>query len=249
MDMLKPLAPRQYSISSSPTAHPHDTNKSAENDIVTATITYDVHCAPARSGHNRTFHGVASTYLSTLTPNTRLHCYVRRTNSTFHLPQDPSVPLIMIGAGTGIAPFRGFIQERAALASAGAHALGPALLYFGCRDSSSDFIYKDEFAAWQAQGAVEVRPAFSKRGPQGEDGGKTFKYTHERMWAEREELKTLYKKGAKIFLCGSASKLAKSTAEVLKKIWMEANEGAGEDEAEKWLEVQKVDRYVSDVFD
>ena len=151
----------------------------------------------------------------------------------------------MIAAGSGIAPMRGFIQERAAIANArGTDALGPALFYFGCRDFEKDFIYEDELTAWEKQGVIIIRPAFSRRGRPGE---KTFQYVPERMWAERDELRELYKNGAKIFLCGSAGKLAKSVNDVLKKGYMEGH-SATEEEAQQWLEKIKEDRYVTDVF-
>ena len=241
IDMLKPLAPRQYSISSSPLTEQHHPSQ----EIFTATITYDVHTAPARCGGHRTFHGVATSYLANLRPGSRIHCFVRPTNAAFHLPSDPSVPIIMIAAGTGIAPMRGFIQERAAIASARAIQLGPALLYFGCRDYEKDYIYKEELAEWEQQGVITVRPCFSKRGPDAD----VYKYVPDRLWAEREELVKMFEGGSKTFLCGSAGKLAKSTAEVLKKIWLERHPEKNAEEAEEWLQTQKEDRYVTDVFD
>ncbi|KAL8787186.1 MAG: hypothetical protein Q9195_007877 [Heterodermia aff. obscurata] len=242
IDMLKPLTPRQYSISSSPLAESHH----LAPDTFTATITYDVHTAPARSGSSRTFHGVATSYLASLRPGSRIHCFVRPTNAAFHLPTDPTVPIIMIAAGSGIAPMRGFIEERAAIASARSIKLGPALLYFGCRDSELDYIYRAELADWERQGVVAVRPCFSKRGP---EEGSVYKYTHERIWAERDEVARLFGEGAKIFVCGSASKLAKSTAGVLKKIWLERHPEKSEEDAEEALQAQKEERYVTDVFE
>lgn len=242
LDMLKPLSPRQYSISSSPLAkmmEPDDDSKP-----VIATITYDVHKAPARSGHNRIFKGVASTYLSDKDVGGKLRCFVRPTNAAFHLPPDPETPVIMVAAGTGIAPMRAFIQERACLAAAGRKKLGPAILYFGCRDADKDFIYKDELKKWEEAGVVEVRPAFSQHGPEG-----GYKYVPDRIWAERDELAKLFKDGAKIFLCGSASKLAKSSNEVIKKIYLEKNPGKTDEDAFEWLQKQREERYVTDVFD
>ncbi|KAI0799063.1 cytochrome P450 [Xylaria sp. FL0064] len=254
LDMLRPLTPRQYSISSSPLA-------ALSAKAETASLTYDVHTAPARSGHGRQFQGVASTYLASRPVGSRIRCVVRRSNTGFHLPADPSTPLIMVAAGTGLAPMRGFIQQRACIAAANNsnlnNALGPALLYFGCRDYELDFLYAEELREWEKLGAVEVRPAFSRRAPPPDavsisekgEGEKAYKYTHERMWAEQEELRDLFRRGAKIFVCGSASKLAKSTNEVVKRIWRVAFPEKSEEDAQRWLEGIREVRYVSDVFD
>lgn len=242
LDMLRPLTPRQYSISSSPLATP-------PGQPVLASLTYDVHAAPARSGNGRLFHGVASTYLATRTVGSRIRCFVRRSNTGFHLPKDPKTPVVMIAAGTGLAPMRGFIQHRACIAESNRGALGPALLYFGCRDYERDYLYAEELRAWENIGAVQVRPAFSRRGPPKADGTEEHKYTHERMWEERDEIRDLFKQGAKVFVCGSASKLAKSTNETVKRIWRAAFPDKSEEDAQQWLDGIREVRYVSDVFD
>ncbi|KAF2730502.1 cytochrome P450 [Polyplosphaeria fusca] len=244
LDMLKPLTPRQYSISSSPFANLEFVTTPSGTMVqkLFASLTYDVHDEAALSGHGQ-FHGVASTYLARHEPGERIRCFARPTNANFHLPTDPLTPIIMACAGSGMAPMRAFIQERAAIKAARNQKLGPAVLYFGCRDEGADYIYADELAAWEKEGIVSVRPCFSK------SGAGAPKYVHERIWEDREELRSLFaEKGAKIFVCGSASKLAKSTADVCKKIYMEAK-GVGEDEAREWLEKVKEDRYVSDVFE
>jgi cytochrome P450/NADPH-cytochrome P450 reductase len=151
IDMLQPLASRQYSISSSAL---HSANNPANEDYADIlSITYDVFEEPAFSGHG-TFHGVASTYLASRRPGDRIACSTRSTNVGFRLPKDPETPVIMIAAGTGIAPMRAFIQERAAIAEAGARKLGPAILFFGCRHADKDFIYKDELSKWENEGDV-----------------------------------------------------------------------------------------------
>lgn len=264
IDTLKPLAPRQYSIASSPLAsHRFD----AARNTHSLSLIYDVHVAPAwdGGGKERVFRGVASSYLAGLAPGDRIHGYVRKTNNpAFRLPVDGS-PVIMVAAGSGLAPMRGFVEERVALAEAAGEGGGggkaegvgpgkkktlpPALLYFGCRDFEKDFICKDELLAAEKAGVVGMRSTFSKRGPEaeGKEGG--VRYAYERMWKERDECSELFRDGAKILLCGSAGKLARSTAETLKKVWLERNEGKTEEEAEEWLERQKEDRYVTDVFD
>ncbi|KAI0183157.1 cytochrome P450 [Xylaria flabelliformis] len=242
LDMLRPLTPRQYSISSSPLA-------TLPGKPVRASVTYDVHSAPAFSGNGRLFEGVASTYLASRTVGSRIPCTVRRSNTGFHLPNDPEIPIIMVAAGTGLAPMRGFIQQRAFIAENNRNMLGPALLYFGCRDFEKDFLYADELRKWESLGAVQVRPAFSRRGPPRAQGELEYKYTHERMWEERDEIRELFRRGAKIFVCGSASKLARSTNEVAMRIWRAGSADRSEQDAQDWLASIREVRYVSDVFD
>jgi len=213
---------------------------------LTVSLTYDVHDKAAWSGAGRQFRGVASTYLARQEPGDKVRCFTRATNVNFHLPLDPTVPVIMVCAGTGIAPMRAFIQERATIKAARNASLGPAILYFGCRHHEKDFIYREELKQWEADGVVSVRPCFSKVGLNGE----SKQYVPDRMWEDREELAQLFgKQHGKIFICGSASKLAKSTADVCKMIWMGCHEGSSEEEAQAWLERVKEDRYVSDVFE
>ena len=136
---------------------------------------------------------------------------------------------------------RGFIQERAAIAEAQPTSrFGKAILYFGCRDPELDYICRSELEAWEKLGVVELRPTFSK-------ASSGHCYVPDRIWDDREELTELFKQGAKFFMCGSASKLAKSTNEVLEKIVLEAK-GCEVGDAREWLQKQKVDRYVTDVF-
>jgi len=234
LDMLQPMKPRQYSIASSPLAAPPNT----------VSILYDVLNAPSTYNHSTRFHGVASTYLADMPVGGKIHSHVRATNIQFRLPVDPSTPIIMICAGTGLAPMRAFMQERAAIVKAQPNlAMGTALLYFGCRDPAKDYIRGAELEAWEAAGLVTLRSCFSHH-PEMSRG---FKYVGRRLEAEKDELVSLFRRGAKIFLCGSASKLAKSVNEVLERIVMEYRD-VGLEEARAWLARQKADRYVSDVF-
>ncbi len=248
LDMLKPLTPRQYSISSSPLANVEfvPTPDGNTSQRLIASLTYDVHDEAAWSGNDRQFHGVASTYLARQEPGNKLRCFTRATNMNFHLPADPTVPVIMVCAGSGLAPMRGFIQERATIKAARNAPLGPAILYFGCRHHEKDYIYSDELKKWEAEGVVTLRPCFSKVSPEGE----SKQYVPDQMWEDRAELSDLFaKQNGKLFLCGSASKLAKSTAETCKKIWLEAHPGKGDADAQAWLDSVKEERYVSDVFE
>jgi len=216
------------------------------NASLTCSITYDVlEGAPANSGHG-TFTGVSSSYLSNLPVGSRLRCTVRGTNSSkFRLPPDPKTPVIMVAAGTGIAPMRAFIQERAAIAGArGAAALGPAVLYYGCRDHTDDFLYRDELVAWESAGAVRLRLAFSRRAPPGQETA----HVDELIWRDKGELSGLFRDGARILVCGSASRLGQSTHDVCLRIHRDVHPEVSAEEAEQWLLKQKEDRYLSDVF-
>ncbi|KAK3705239.1 hypothetical protein LTR37_013400 [Vermiconidia calcicola] len=236
MDMLLPLTPRQYSISSSPLAEGH-------RDI--ASVTYDIHKSPALSGHG-IFEGACSTFLAFRKPGDAVSCFVRTTNINFRLPGDLETPIMMFAAGTGIAPMRAFLQERATIARANAsRKLGPALLFYGSRDAQKDFLYKHELAEWEKLGIVNVYGAHSRMPNAGTEGHP--KYVQDAIWAEREQCAELFRQGGKIYLCGSAARLGQSCAEVCKKIYTEKT-GKSEAEAEEWLQRVKTDRFISDVY-
>ena len=150
LEMLPPMRVRQYSISSSPLWNPQR-----------VTLTVSIVKAPALSGKDEEFMGVASTYLDGLQPGDKVQIAVRPSN-TFHLPTDPSVPVVMIAAGSGIAPMHGFIQERALQKESG-RDVGKMLLFFGCRSPEEDYLYsKTDIEEWTRSGLLEVRPAFSR---------------------------------------------------------------------------------------
>ena len=150
LEMLPPMRVRQYSISSSPIRNPQH-----------VALTVSVIKAPALSGKDEEFIGVASTYLDGLRPGDKVQMAVRPSNA-FHLPADPSIPIVMIAAGSGIAPMHGFIQERALQKESG-RDVGKMLLYFGCRSPEEDYLYsKTDIEAWTKLGILEVRPAFSR---------------------------------------------------------------------------------------
>lgn len=147
----------------------------------------------------------------------------------------------MIAAGTGIAPMRAFLQERAAIKEAGVKKLGPAMLFFGCRNKDKDFIYQDELEGWEKQGIVEVKPAFSRP-----DSGPKH-YVPDVLEENKERAAQLFRDDGRIYLCGSAARLGKSTADICKKIYRDYT-GNSEEAADEWLARIKVDRYISDVY-
>ena len=232
--MLPPMRARQYSISSSPLWR---------NDH--ATLTIAVVDAPALSGAGR-HRGVASAYLAGLQPGDRVAIAVRPSKAHFEPPADPAVPMVMICAGSGIAPFRGFIQERAAQKAAG-RTVGPSLLFFGIDHPDTDFLYREELARWETDGVVTVLPAFSEAPEQGPDGPMPF--VQHRVWAERARVAELFRQGAIVFVCGDGKHMAPAARETLVRIYQEAT-GAADEAAQAWAdEMEHVHgRYVSDVF-
>ena len=237
LDLLLPLTPRQYSISSSPLEV-----RSNNRDGVNASITFDVFDFPALSGHG-TFRGVVSSYLAACKPGDRIHCSVRPNKLGFRLPENPETPVIMVAAGTGIAPLRAFIAERAAIKrAAGGRRLGPAVLYFGCRNVNKDYLYRNELEQWQKTGIVDVIPCFSRP-----DGGIGGRHVDAAMWEDRGRLWDLFQEGGNIYVCGSASRLGRSSAQVFKRIWMDKT-GKSEVDADDWLDEIKSSRYVTDVY-
>jgi cytochrome P450/NADPH-cytochrome P450 reductase len=230
LDMLPPMRARQYSISSSPLWKP---------DHVTLTIS--VVDAPALSGTGR-FRGVASSYLANLQAGDRVSIAVRPSNSRFHPPADPRTPIVMICAGSGVAPFRGFLQDRAAQKQGG-QEVGPALLFFGTNHPDVDYLYREEFAAWEKAGVVSLMPAFSHK----PDGDVSF--VQHRVWADRALIADLFRKGGTVYVCGDGHHMAPAVRETLVRVYQEAS-GVSGSEAERWVDVIEHEhgRYVSDVF-
>lgn len=217
LELLPAMRIRQYSISSSP-----------RRDATRATLTVAVVDAPAWSGHGR-FRGACSTYLAGLRPGDRVAVGVRSPSAPFHPPADNAVPMILIGAGTGIAPLRGFIEDRALRPE----SPGETLLFFGCDHPDVDFLYRDEWP-----GFVEVFPAFFQQ-PDGE-----ITFVQHRLWAERARVHALIERGARVFLCGDGARMAPAVRAALLQIRAEHAP-----DAEAWLAALERDgRFVSDVF-
>lgn len=169
-------------------------------------------------------------------------------HAAFHLPSTPEkTPLILIAAGTGIAPFRGFIQDRAAMIRSG-RKLAPAVLYHGCREPGKDDLYADELGEWEKQGVVTVKRAFS-RTPE-KSGG--CKYVQDALWADRQRFHELWRQDAQLYVCGSR-RVSQEIERVAKSIQQEAaklNGGELSDEdAKKWWDELRNVRYATDVFD
>ena len=241
------LAPRFYSISSSPLHNP---------GIVTATVAVVRGKTPTGRMHN----GVASTFLSRFVPDDsgdsnesinpdmfdkKVSIFLR--TSTFKLPKDPSVPVIMIGPGTGYAPFRGFLQERAALAKSGA-SLGLAHLFFGCRHEEQDYIYREEMESAEATRNVSsLSVAFSRATP-----GRKI-YVQDKLALAARELYPVIKgsvgaNDGRIYVCGDAKGMARDVHRALHSILMSEGGYAGHEAEEIVKRLTDTGRYHKDVW-
>jgi cytochrome P450/NADPH-cytochrome P450 reductase len=228
LEMLSLLAPRYYSISSSPSGDPSR-----------CSVTIGVVEGPASSGRG-TYKGICSNYLASRRAGEIVHATVRETKAGFRLPDDASVPIIMIGPGTGLAPFRGFLQERAALKAKGA-SLGPAMLFFGCRHPDQDYLYADELKAFEADGNTELHTAFSRA-----EGPKT--YVQNLVAAESDRIWSLIEQSATIYVCGDGGKMEPDVKAALVAIYRE-RKNADADAAQRWIdEMGTNNRYVLDVW-
>ena len=228
LEMLSLLAPRYYSISSSPASDPSR-----------CSVTVAVVAGAASSGRG-IYKGICSNYLAGRRAGETIHATVRETKAGFRLPDDASVPIIMIGPGTGLAPFRGFLQERAARKAKGA-TLGPAMLFFGCRHPDRDYLYADELKAFAADGITELHTAFSRA-----DGPKT--YVQNLVAAQQDRVWSLIENGAIIYVCGDGGKMEPDVKAALVAIYRE-RKAADADAALRWIDdLGTGNRYVLDVW-
>ncbi len=223
VEALEPLQPRLYSISSSHNATP-------------GKLSLTVDCVRYVIGKRKRL-GLASTFLAErVKPGDQVAVYVQRADG-FALPKDPKVPIIMIGPGTGIAPFRAFLLDRRATGAAGRN-----WLFFGHQRSDFDFFYSDELNAMKTAGLLtRLSLAWSR------DGAKKF-YVQDRMREVGRELWAWLAEGAHVYVCGDAKRMAKDVERALVDIV--AQHGARTtDEAVNFVgELKKKGRYQQDVY-
>ena len=221
--MLPKLTPRLYSISSSPLAH------LGQIHTTVAVVRYN--------SHNRERGGVCSTLFADRSALfDRLPIYIQP-NKKFKLPQDPDVPIIMIGPGTGIAPFRGFLHERRALS-----ARGRNWLFFGERRAATDYLYREELEAMCTDGHLtRLDTAFSR-----DQEDKV--YVQDRMLEQAPLFWNWLQDGASVYVCGDASRMAKDVHSTLHRIVKEQG-GMTMQAAEEYVRVLKEEhRYHRDVY-
>ena len=223
IEALDPLQPRLYSISSSPKVH------KGLVSLTVDTVRYDI--------GKRQRLGVASTFLAgRVKPGAKLRVYVQKAHA-FGLPADPSVPIIMVGPGTGVAPFRAFLHERMAT-----QAPGRNWLFFGHQKRDFDFFYEDEFSGMKATGVLtRLSLAWSR------DGDEKF-YVQDRMLQVGRELWSWIADGAHVYVCGDAQRMAKDVERALIDI-VAAHGARSTNEAVAFVtELKKAGRYQTDVY-
>ena len=223
IESLEPLQPRLYSISSSPKA---EANK--------LSLTVD-HVNYVHEGRQR--WGVASNFLSNrIAPGTELKVYLQKAHN-FALPADTSVPVIMCGPGTGVAPFRAFLHERMAT-----KANGGAWLFYGHQRKAHDFFYEEEFEGMKANGTLsKLSLAWSR-----DDTPKT--YVQDRIREEAADLWDWLQRGAHFYVCGDAKRMASDVEKAI--VSVAQSEGKLDEDAAKAFvaNLKKLGRYQADVY-
>ncbi len=229
LEFLPPLKPRYYSISSSPMVDPHQ-----------CSVTVGVLDAPARSGHGR-YQGVCSTYLALQGEGATIEGFIKNPSTQFRLPADPTTPIIMVGTGTGLAPYRGFLEERAELQKNG-QSLGPALLFFGCRNPEQDYLYENELRDFEQTGIGSVVCAFSRQDNQ------PRMYVQDAIKAHADDVWSLLESGAVIYVCGDASRMAPDVRRAFASLYQD-KQGVDQAAADAWVsELVNQQRYAADVW-
>jgi sulfite reductase (NADPH) flavoprotein alpha-component len=222
LDMLRPLQARQFSIASSPLVHP---------DRVHLTV------ATVRYGESREHRGVATTYLADrVAPGGTVEVFPQP-NPTFSLPKDPATPIIMIGPGTGIAPFRGFLQERALTTGS-----GDCWLFFGARSRTTDYLYADELQGFLDTGTLtQLDLAFSRDQDEKE-------YVQTRIGEKAAEVYAWLERGAHVYVCGDAARMAVDVDDALLQAIVVGRQ-CRDGEARSYLDdLVRAHRYLRDIY-
>ncbi|MFC5649564.1 assimilatory sulfite reductase (NADPH) flavoprotein subunit [Paenibacillus solisilvae] len=221
--LLRKIPPRLYSIASSPKAYP------GEVHLTIRKVHYET--------HGRVRYGVCSTYASErLEPGKTLPVFVQD-NPNFKLPSNPGTPIIMIGPGTGVAPFRAFLGEREEIG-----AEGKTWLFYGDQHFSSDFLYQVEWQRWLKEGVLtRMDVAFSRDTEQ-------KIYVQHRMLEKSKELYQWLEEGAAVYVCGDEKKMAHDVQAALIAILKQEGGLSEEDAAAYLTKMQQEKRYQRDVY-
>ncbi|XGW18244.1 hypothetical protein V3C99_002680 [Haemonchus contortus] len=225
LELLPRLQARYYSIASSPK---HQENRIAICCIVTKYTIGD-----------RLIKGVCTNYLAGKDVNDRTPVFVRK--SQMRLPHRTNTPVIMIGPGTGFAPFRAFLQERKFQKDQGKE-IGPIMLYYGCRHPEHDYIYQDEIEEMVKDGVItDLYCAFSR--------AQEHKiYVQNRLWESRDKVWSAIEAGAHIYVCGDARNMARDVQNVLLRILQEVGGKSEEESATLFKNLERQRRYQADVW-
>ncbi len=223
VSILRKLPPRLYSIASSPLAHP------GEVHLTVASVRYQAHGAPRK--------GVASTYLADMVQKGATMPVFMHENKNFRLPSDSSTPVIMIGPGTGVAPFRAFVEHRAAQGQTGRN-----WLFFGDQHFTHDFLYQLEWQEHLKTGALtRLDVAFSRDQPE-------KIYVQDRIRERARDLYAWLEEGAHFYVCGDASRMAVDVHEALISIYETQGNLSREDAETRVADLKKSKRYQRDVY-
>ncbi len=229
---LPPIGPRRYSISSSNVVAPSSV------DLMVSVVDAPHRDTGNSQGHNR-YRGVASSQLAQLNAGATILARTVPCSDAFRLPVDHTA--ILIGAGTGLAPFRGMIGDRVA------HGMSaPLILYFGCDHPDVDYLHREELERAEQTGAVVLRPTYAFA-PLND-----HRFVQDRMIAEGAELWSLIEEGADIRVCGDATRLGAGVEAALLAIYhlhSDAIHDGADDPARQWLEnLKNTGQYVCDVW-
>ena len=221
--ILARLTPRMYSIASSQALHPNDVQTTVR------VVRYESH------GRNR--QGVTSGQLGDRSGVGEVLPIFLHSNSSFRLPEDHSAPVIMIGPGTGIAPFRAFLEERQATGQPGQN-----WLFFGEQRAEMDFLYRAQLLGMHKDGVLtHLDTAFSR-------DQREKVYVQDRMQARADELFDWLERGAYFYVCGDATRMAKDVETALLDVIAKGSHGTLEHAAEYLAGMKKQKRYQRDVY-
>lgn len=232
LELLEPMTPRHYSIASSSRRSPQVV------DLVVSVLD-----APARSGRGA-FKGLASNHLAAMKSGQLIRARVDPARQAFRAGALPTRNVILISAGTGVAPFCGFLLDRLAAKEAG-EQFAPALCFFGVRDPVVDYIFREEFEQGEALGIVRMRPAFSRAPQNG------VRYVQDRIAADADDVWEMLGDPANdtyVYVCGDGAHMAPAVRKAILDIYQDRT-GADASAAQGWLKgLVESDRYVEDVW-